>query len=220
MIQLITAKNEEINIDMREVLRYSGCAAASPDGRLSAMLERSAAEIKTALSCKACFVQAPVSLSEGGLHIGGLSVNSEALKRNLSGCNEAIIFAATVGFRVDRIIQKYSLISPADALYAQASGAAAIEAFCDLVCARFAEQLHPRRLRPRFSPGYGDFPLEAQRDIFAILDCPRKIGVSLNESLLMSPSKSVTAVVGISDKPRCEKSGCNGCASVGCAFRR
>lgn len=116
MIQLITAKNEEINIDMREVLRYSGCAAASPDGRLSAMLERSAAEIKTALSCKACFVQAPVSLSEGGLHIGGLSVNSEALKRNLSGCNEAIIFAATVGFRVDRIIQKYSLISPASSL--------------------------------------------------------------------------------------------------------
>ena len=56
--------------------------------------------------------------------------------------------------------------------------------------------------RPRFSPGYGDLPINMQKDIFAALDCPRKIGLSLNESLLMSPSKSVTAIIGVSARPK------------------
>ena len=54
-----------------------------------------------------------------------------------------------------------------------------------------------RTCTPRFSPGYGDLPLETQRDVFRLLDCERKIGVWLNESLLMTPSKSVTAIFGL-----------------------
>ena len=49
----------------------------------------------------------------------------------------------------------------------------------------------------RFSPGYGDLPLDVQRPLFAALDVPRKIGVSLTDSLLMAPSKSVSAIIGI-----------------------
>ena len=54
-----------------------------------------------------------------------------------------------------------------------------------------------KSLRTRVSPGYGDISLTMQKDIFAILDCERKIGITLNEDLLMSPSKSVTAIAGI-----------------------
>ena len=52
-------------------------------------------------------------------------------------------------------------------------------------------------IRPRFSPGYGDLPIEIQKDIFRALDCPRRIGLTLNENLLMSPTKSVSAIIGI-----------------------
>lgn len=52
-------------------------------------------------------------------------------------------------------------------------------------------------LRPRFSPGYGDLAIDAQKDIFALLDCERQIGLTLGDSLLMSPGKSVTAFAGI-----------------------
>ena len=76
-------------------------------------------------------------------------------------------------------------------------------------------------LRSRFSPGYGDLGLEMQKDIFAVLDCPRKIGLSLNESLLMSPSKSVTAIIGISNVPKtCKPDNCASCAKSDCTFRR
>ena len=54
--------------------------------------------------------------------------------------------------------------------------------------------------KPRFSPGYGDLSLEVQKEIFSLLDCPRKIGVSLGDSLLMTPSKSVTAIIGYGTK--------------------
>ena len=75
-------------------------------------------------------------------------------------------------------------------------------------------------MKPRFSPGYGDLSLEMQRDIFRVLDCPRKIGLTLNESLLMSPSKSVTAIIGISgEEYQQEKNKCGVCQNSDCAFR-
>ena len=74
--------------------------------------------------------------------------------------------------------------------------------------------------RPRFSAGYGDFELSAQTEIFHALDCQRKIGLTLNDSLLMSPSKSVTAIIGISDTAA-EKcgTGCKGCGKTDCEYR-
>ena len=81
-------------------------------------------------------------------------------------------------------------------------------------------QAEGKFLKPRFSPGYGDLPLEMQRDIFRVLDCSRKIGLTLNESLLMSPSKSVTAIVGIGgEEYQKEKNKCGACPNLDCAFR-
>ena len=76
--------------------------------------------------------------------------------------------------------------------------------------------------RPRFSPGYGDFPLEVQRDFERILEMPKTIGVTLSDSLLMTPTKSITAVIGLSEiDTNCEKSGCEQCAMAGkCAYFR
>ena len=81
----------------------------------------------------------------------------------------------------------------------QALGAERIESLCDTFCNDMNNELGVR-LKPRFSAGYGDLPLEVQKDIFRVLDCPRKIGLTLNDSLLMSPTKSVTAIVGIEDE--------------------
>jgi cobalamin-dependent methionine synthase I len=88
--------------------------------------------------------------------------------------------------------------SGADALIVQAVGAALIERHMDAVEDEIRAELAPgESLLTRYSPGYGDFPLEAQRSILALLDTPRKIGVSLTDSLLMVPSKSVSAVIGV-----------------------
>ena len=110
----------------------------------------------------------------------------------------------------------------AEAVILDAAGSAAVERLCDNFCADLAAALAPRFLTDRFSPGYGDMPLSDQRALFRVLDISRRIGVTLSESALMIPQKSVTALIGVSDRPQPKRTG--GCESCGmredCAWRK
>ena len=135
---------------------------------------------------------------------GDTCVDSHDLAVALRGCERVVLFAATVGHTIDRLIARYGKIAPSRALLLQAIGAERVEALCNRFCDELAKEARARGLatRPRFSPGYGDLSLELQRELFRILDCPRRIGLSLNQSLLMSPTKSVTALVGLFPQER------------------
>ena len=129
-----------------------------------------------------------------------------------------ILFAATVGVEIDRLIGKYGRLSPTKALLFQAIGAERIEALCDAFCADIKKEYNTG-LEPRFSPGYGDLPLSAQKNIFAVLDPERRIGLTLNSSLLMSPSKSVTAFVGLGSTEKTSSNKCSLCEKTDCTLR-
>ena len=150
-------------------------------------------------------------------------VRSRSLVKNLLGCSEVILFAATIGEEADFLIRKYNRINMAKAVVMQAAAAAMIEAFCDEENEKLRQMASEKGLylRPRFSPGYGDFPLEHQRDFARVLEMQKTVGITLTESLLMLPSKSVTAVIGVSETDsRCVISGCESCRNAACAFRR
>ena len=125
--------------------------------------------------------------------------NSNDLMKNLEGCNEAILFAATIGSGIDMLIRRFERIEPAKALMLQAFGAERVESLCD----RFNDELKlvakndGVSLRPRYSPGYGDLSLAVQPLLLKLLNAEKRLGIALNESLLMMPSKSVTAIIGI-----------------------
>ncbi len=186
------------DVNAREVLRYMGCKDA--DAELAAMLADVLDECRDVFDQAAvCYTVVTVERENGHLLIGGHPVESRDLQKALDGCQRALLFGATVGVGIDRLIARYSRVSPSRALCLQALGAERIEALCDAFCngyAKRAEQVG-ERLRPRFSAGYGDLSLAVQKDWFRILDCHKKIGLSLNESLVMSPAKSVTAIAGI-----------------------
>lgn len=224
MIKLEFADKNEISIDRKEVMRYLGYGKNNADGVTAEVIEKCVCEIESIISCKACFDRFPVSFGgDGSLDLGFCGVTSKNLGKNLRGCDEIILFTATIGIEVDRFIQRYTNISPVRSVIAQAAGAAAIEEWCDVLCSRFAERAldENRFLRPRFSPGYGDLPLEIQKRIFEVLDCSRKIGVTLTDGFLMMPSKSVSAIIGVSDTNlRCIHSGCEVCKNTECQFRR
>ena len=59
-----------------------------------------------------------------------------------------------------------------------------------------------RFLTDRFSPGYGDLPLSLQADFLRATDAGRKLGITVNDSFLMTPCKTVTAVIGLSERPQ------------------
>lgn len=172
----------------REVLRYMG--ADPDDTSLYPLVERAAALCEGSLSCRVCYRE--LEMTEEPL--ARWLKESDTVRRALADCEGGVLFAATVGLTLDRLVLTYSRTEPSLALCLQAYGAERIEALCDAFCRAYATEVGA--CRPRISPGYGDFPLEEQRQILPLLDCPRKLGLTLNESLLMSPTKSVTALFG------------------------
>lgn len=206
----------------REVLRYALCK--EPSFEVENLLHEVITECEGALSYRVCFRIVPVQ--EGELILGEKSVSSESLTRHLLGCERAILFAATIGMGMDRLLQKYSRLSSAKAVLLQALGAERVEALCDEFEKECKEEEEKKGnfTRSRFSPGYGDFPLSAQKEILSLLDASRKIGVTLNESFLMSPSKSVTALIGVGKQAEKEEKEsnpkCGACEKTDCAFRR
>ncbi|MBR0277663.1 MAG: Vitamin B12 dependent methionine synthase activation subunit [Clostridia bacterium] len=223
MIKIETVLNNEIKIDRKEIFRYLGYKNNTVDEAIVRLAEECVCKIRDALSCKACYDRFPVLREEKMLNLGFTDTVSESLSKNLTGCDEIFVFTATIGIDADRLINRYSKISPAHALVMLAAGAVAIEEWCDILCGKLADEANSegKFLRPRFSPGYGDFPIEKQTDIFRVLDCSRKIGVMLTKGLLMIPTKSVSAIIGISNEDtKCILSGCEMCSNKNCEFRR
>ena len=180
------------SVNYREIMRYSGIGKDAAE--LMDLIENCIAEAESSFSYKVAYRVLPISVTEKTVDFGSFKAESADLAKCLQGCEKAVVFAATVGMGIDRIIKKYSVLSPAKSVIFQAIGAERCESLCDIFNNEIAQEAE---VTPRFSAGYGDFALEHQKDIFALLDMGRKIGVTLGENLLMSPSKSVTAVIGI-----------------------
>ena len=154
--------------------------------------------------------------SEDGIEIGNLTIISHSLARNLRGCDKAVLFCATLGAETDRLIRRASITDMSRAVILQACAAAYLEEYCDEQQRLIGEEMarEKRFLRPRFSPGYGDF-------VMRMLDCAKQIGLSMTDGYMMTPSKSVTAVIGAGpDRPGCVPEGCESCRKADCPYRR
>ncbi|MBO5734083.1 MAG: Vitamin B12 dependent methionine synthase activation subunit [Clostridia bacterium] len=203
---IFTKTYKEPPICEKEILRYAGCKEASDD--VTELMHSCIDEARLCLSYKVCYCELSVKVEEDECDFGNFSVASGDLVKCLAGSNRVVLFGATVGSSLDRLIAKYSRISPSRALMLQAIGAERIEALCDAFCKESGCGV-------RFSPGYGDLSLQVQKKIFDILNCEKHIGLTLNDSLVMSPSKSVTAFA-VSGKA---KNKCKSCKKTDCAYR-
>lgn len=203
-------------INKKEVMRYAGVRENIKE--IEEVLTCCIKEIEDKLTYKVCYREFEISHKKDCIDFGFYKALSEDLKKNLEGCSKIILFGATIGLEVDRLIAKYNRISPVKALMFQAIGAERIEALCDEFNGEIKEKYFTS---PRFSPGYGDLNLEFQKEIFKVLTPQKYIGLTLNESLLMSPSKSVTAIIGVKDSECVDiEKGCESCNKKDCEFRR
>ncbi len=156
------------------------------------------AELKAVANIKFSAVRVPVNyLGEDRLNCGFGEFKSATLIKNLQGCKEVFIFAVTLGLGVDRLLTQFSLVSPSKHFITDALASSMAE-----TAAEAAEEIIKGKLncRPRFSPGFGDLSLEVQPRIIELLNAQRLLGITINKSLLMSPRKSVTAIVGIKNE--------------------
>ncbi len=181
---------EELSINPRELaLRLSVPADYSDSS-----IDRAIDEVLSALDCRAVCTQAAACVQGDTVQIGDTLVNSRDLSKNLSDCNSAIVFAVTLGAGVDRLLRQKSVTGGASHFICDAVASAVAEAAADKCNEVFTEG---KRCKPRFSAGYGDLPLSFQRDIIRILDAEKTAGITLSDTDLMIPQKSITAIIGI-----------------------
>lgn len=192
-------KYHSVDIDRREIKRYMCASGAGED--IDSIIDECLKETEKAgiFNYTVCYRLYDCTAREKVCDLGFTEVKSSDLSRNLINCEKALIFAATCGIGIDRLISRYNRISPVKALCMQAIGTEHAEKLCDEFESDIKKELTEigYTTRPRFSPGYGDLPIELQTDIFSELQCTAKAGITLNENLLMTPTKSVTAILGI-----------------------
>ena len=192
--------------NMSETARYLGFKkSVTPEPTIQALIEKAASEMKVILKTQGLYEIFPVSVTpnndEAGTYkiaFADVIINSKTLGVNLKECSSVALLAATIGPQVDAYIRRAQAFDPVYASICQATGAMYIEEFVNLLNNEIKIQADGQGLttRSRFSPGYGDVSLEVQRDFFRLLNCSR-IGLTLMDTLIMAPEKSVTAFVGM-----------------------
>ncbi len=212
--------NMEINV--KETLRYLGYKGREADAAVMELVEACWAELETAAAVRSVYREYPLSVEGDFIDAWVFQTVSRDLAKNLRGCGRILLLAVSLGTGVDQLLKRYSRLQMSKAVVLQAASAAYLEDCCDGINASLKAEYGQKGLylRPRFSPGYGDFSLECQRGILQSLEAGKRVGITLTDSLLMAPSKSVTAVIGLSRTPlNCAAEGCGECRKTDCAFR-
>ncbi|MCQ2983172.1 MAG: hypothetical protein MJ178_10505 [Treponemataceae bacterium] len=206
MNQFYNLDRDNIPANAAEVARYLGYpVTAEPEPAVALLIDTAIRELRPSLQPRLVWDQFPLAVDEqAGRVILCPETDSETviasanLAFNLRGCSRVVLFAATIGAPVDAAIRRATASDPVKASIYQATAAMFVESFVDLFNDFIREQTEADGgTNPaRFSPGFGDCSLENQKLFFSLLNCS-KIGLTLMDTLIMAPEKSVTAFIGI-----------------------
>lgn len=201
-----------MELDRREISRYLGCKGSSLSPEVAAYADACASELERTVL--------PRTIGRR-LSLAHLIGESRDLAHHLRHCQEGFLYAVTLGAETDRLLRRWSAQSMAKAAVGQAVCAAWLDQLCADYCQGIQTQLGPGEyLTPAFSPGYGDWALSAQGQVLDLLEAPKRIGLTLTAGGMLVPEKSITAVVGISDRKEefCGQK-CMRCKKKDCPFR-
>ncbi len=200
-----------MQVDKKEALRYMG-VRGEPDAQTLALIGDCIPRLTGVAAFKYTALELPVTIEDDAVSFSGITVKSRALARHIAGSAHVLLFAATLGAGVDRLMQAYAATDIPRAAALQACAASLLENAADEAQAGCEKEYAEKGLylRPRFSPGYGDFSLAVQPDILRLLDAQKRIGLFATKNIMLTPTKSITAVIGVSSQPCAAKPGCAG----------
>ncbi len=237
---MIEARLTDLNYN--EILMYLGHSGQEVTPEVDAQIRKCMEDVRRCAAPRLVYCRLPVRdgvivgfLPEGGPNAdpdraaldgeaAGSAGMGEDIREILMPCREAVLLAVTLGAGMEQEIIRREVTDMAEALILDACASVAAENVCD----RFEEDLRAELaeeglfLTSRFSPGYGDFPVECQRGLCEVLNTARRIGLTVTESSMMVPRKSVTAVMGIAEEPQeLRKRGCEACSLfLHCTYRK
>ena len=210
-----------MRISVADAVRYMGAGEGNEETRW--LTAETAAELEKRIQPRYTWRAFRTEQREEGVYLAeaGEMLTGVLAKNMLAECGTAVVMLCTLGAEFEAMQRTEEARDMAKAVVLDACGSAWVEAGCDAAEEEIAARFPGRYRTDRFSPGYGDLPLESQGWILRALDAGRRLGVTENASHLLIPAKSVTAIIGLSDKPQGAKiRGCGYCAlREGCAYR-
>ena len=210
------------SINRAEVLRYLGYKGIGADETINSLIDECAEVLKAAVP-RYVYRVVDVTQVDEGVRLEGTSVTlkGNSIKEHLKGCNKAALIAVTISDGIDRMLRVMQASDLAKAVISDSMASAAIEQVCDKVEAVIKEELPEYNQTFRFGIGYGDLPLSQQGEFLKILNAPKLIGLNIGKTDMMTPTKSVTAVIGLTTgEVSSKKKGCMSCNLKGtCRFR-
>ncbi len=212
-----------MELNLNEILRYAGFKGHAADEITLNNIAELEKEIKASVNPKCIYREFEFQkVGDSAILIDGIEFRSKKLVSHLKNSKSILLFAATLGVESDIILRKYSASDSAKYVLCQAIMAEAVEAYSNEILDALALKYEKDGLyfRPRFSAGYADLDLTAQKDFFNLLEITKRAGISLTDDCIMIPSKSVTAFIGITPDKECQKSACQLCDKTDCDFRR
>ncbi len=216
----------DILIDRKEVLRYLGYRNQKIDPGTNTLIDESVTEVLGALSVFYTYRIFDLERKDGKINLlqGRVSLMGNGIHSHLEGAGKCAVMALTLGAKIDERLRLYSRTDVTRALIIDACATAAVESLAENVEEEINQIAKDEGLflTERFSPGYSDLPITVQPEIITALDALKKIGLSVTESCLLIPQKSVTAIVGFIEKKRGNRvKECGDCSKHDdCLFRR
>ena len=147
-----------------------------------------------AVDYKYVYVKNPVRVEGDLVDFGFAATKSRDLAGLLRDCREVFFMAVTAGIGVDRLVTRTQIMSKTESYFIDGIGSTAAESLANRVNEDICRGLSVTR---RFSPGYGDVELAFQIPLLERVRARDTIGILLSDSLLMTPLKSITAIIGI-----------------------
>lgn len=185
----------EPHVRRAEMLRYARCG----DGvGVEKEAEQAQRLVDDLIRPAAAAVVFDIKRDGEKLFVADTELEGKSIKKLLAPCNKCVVMAITVGFEVDMKIAALGSSSPALSLLADAAASSAVEDACDACCESIESELGVK-LTPRFSPGYGDLPMNIQPALLTLTNARRDLGLTVGSGCMLSPIKSVTAIAGIKE---------------------
>ncbi|TCO73784.1 vitamin B12 dependent-methionine synthase activation domain-containing protein [Marinisporobacter balticus] len=215
-----------MDIHKKEVLRYLGYHSEKIDYLTNQLIDASIEEVKKTTNVNYVYNIFDIEKSNHKVFLKGTSLVFEGndITNHLLYAKKCAIMAVTLGNFIDQKIRYYSKIDLTKSLIFDAVATTFVESFCNKVEEEIIEfaETHDFHTTYRYSPGYGDFPLSIQPKIIQTLDTQRKIGLAVTDNFILTPRKSVTAVIGLQNNPATLKqNACENCnQNATCTYKK
>ena len=215
-----------LKVDPKETRRYAGLQRATDfDER---MIEEACEDARLLANPRSIWQLYDYDCLTGKVLSSPIfQLEGNSIRKHLAGCGQVILLAATVGEEIEHeVTRRFDEGTYTSSVLLDAAATTAVEQVADALEKAIEPDLSRKGLgmRWRFSPGYGDWPLEQQPELIG-LSHAEEIGISLSEALMLVPRKSITAIIGLfknTKNPQSvgEKHGCAYCNKKDCPSRK